>query len=147
MKKVTSIEELRKVKMTVIEELPPFDDGTPFVAELKKPNMMALITSGSIPNTLLTVTMDMFVKGKGNEVTSKAAQDPKALTEMVKLLDVLAEVCLVNPTMEELRSEGIELTENQNMALMMFAQGGVKSLESFRKKFQNSIGPEPVTEV
>lgn len=147
MKKVISIEELRRIKTTVIEELPPFEDGTPFIAELKKPNMMALIAAGTIPNTLLSISMDMFIKGKSKEVTNKAVQDASTLKTMVSLLDVLAEVCLVNPTMEMLRSEGIELTENQNMAIMMFAQGGVKSLESFRKQLSNSVNPEPISEV
>ena len=63
---ITSLEQLQAVKQTEIVELPSFEDGTPFVVEIKKPNMMQLITSGKIPNTLLKVAMDMF-NGKVGE--------------------------------------------------------------------------------
>ena len=57
---ITSLEQLQAIKQTEIVELPAFEDGTPFIVEIKKPNMMQLMTSGKIPNTLLSVATEMF---------------------------------------------------------------------------------------
>ena len=35
-------------------------------------------------------------------------------------------------------AESMELTENQLMAILMYSQGGVKSLENFRNKQANN---------
>ena len=61
---ITSLEQLKSIRKSEIVELPNFEDGTPLIVEIKRPNMMQLITSGKIPNTLLSISMDMFnVKG------------------------------------------------------------------------------------
>ena len=36
---VTSLEQLKNIKKTEIVELPCFEDGTPLIAELKRPNV------------------------------------------------------------------------------------------------------------
>ena len=68
---VTNLEQLKKVKRTEIVELGKFEDGTPFVAELKRPNMMELIAHKKIPNTLLTEATQLF-NGK-NKLANKAS--------------------------------------------------------------------------
>ena len=50
---VTSIEELVKASQGTLVELPPFAEGTRFVARLKRPSMLAMIKGGKIPNSLL----------------------------------------------------------------------------------------------
>lgn len=130
---ITSLETLKQMKKTDIDELPAFDDGTKFIVELKKPNMMNLITTGKIPNTLLSVAMQMF-NGKTSELANRASEDPKILKEMVGMMHVLAEACLVNPTYSQLKENNIDLTENQLMAILSYSQGGVKALENFRNQ-------------
>ena len=58
---VTSLEQLKQVKQTDIVSLGKFEDGTTFVAELKRPNMMNLIAHKKIPNTLLTEATQLFL--------------------------------------------------------------------------------------
>ena len=127
--------------------MPAFSDGTPFVAELKKPNMLMLMAGGHIPNTLLNVAMDIFQHGKGKETINKALNNPKDLKVLTELLIVLAKACLVNPSFKQLEDLGIELNENQLSAILTYAQGGVVALESFRKQQTNSKGSEPSEQV
>lgn len=144
---VTSLEQLKNIKLNDIVELPSFDDGTPFVAELKKPNMLMLMAGGHIPNTLLNVAMDIFQHGKGKETIDKALNNTKDLKVLTELLIVLAKACLVNPSFKQLEDLGIELNENQLSAILTYAQGGVVALESFRKQQTNSKGSEPSEQV
>ena len=140
---VTSLEQLKNIKINDIVELPSFDDGTPFIAELKKPNMLMLMANGHIPNTLLNVAMDIFQNGKGQETIDKALNDPKDLKVLTELLLVLAKACLVNPSFNQLQELGIELNENQLSAILTYAQGGVVALENFRKQQTNIKSSEP----
>lgn len=144
---VTSLEQLRNIKINDIVELPSFDDGTPFIAELKKPNMLMLMANGHIPNTLLNVAMDIFQNGKGQETIDKALNDPKDLKVLTELLLVLAKACLVNPSFKQLEDLGIELNENQLSAILTYAQGGVVALESFRQQQANSKSSESSEQV
>ena len=137
--KITSLEQLQAIKQTEIVELPSFEDGTPFIVEIKKPNMMNLLTSGKIPNTLLSVATEMF-NGKTRQIMGKASEDIKTLKELAGMMEVLAEASLVKPAYKEIKKANVELTENQLMAILMYSQGGVKSLENFRNQQANIEG-------
>lgn len=137
--KITSLEQLQAIKQTEIVELPSFEDGTPLIVEIKKPNMMQLLTNGKIPNTLLSVATEMF-NGKTEKVMGKASTDIKTLKELVGMMEVLAEASLVNPSYKDIKKANIQLTENQLMALLIYSQGGVKALENFRNKQANNQG-------
>lgn len=137
--KITSLEQLQAIKQTEIVELPSFEDGTPFIVEIKKPNMMNLLTSGKIPNTLLSVATEMF-NGKTGQIMGKASEDIKTLKELAGMMEVLAEASLVKPAYKEIKKANVELTENQLMAILMYSQGGVKSLENFRNQQANIEG-------
>ncbi len=134
---ITSLEQLQQIKQTEIVELPSFEDGTPLIVEIKKPNMMQLLTSGKIPNTLLSVATEMF-NGKTEKVMGKASTDIKTLKELVGMMEVLAEASLVNPSYKDIKKANIQLTENQLMSLLIYSQGGVKALENFRNKQANN---------
>ena len=130
---ITSLEQLQSIKQTEIIELPPFEDGTPLNVEVKKPNMMQLMTSGKIPNTLLSSAMDMF-NGKVGQKMEKAANNISDLKDLVGMMNVIAEASLVRPSYKEIKKLGIDLTDNQLMGLLMYSQGGIKALENFRNQ-------------
>ena len=113
---ITTIEQLQAVKKTQIIELPGFDDGTPFICEVKKPNMMQLISSGKIPNSLLAVAMDLF-NNNGGKTMKKAETDAKSLKELVGMMNIIADSTLLNPSYETLKKAGIELNDDQLMAM------------------------------
>lgn len=144
---ITTLDRLKAIKQTEVIELPAFIDGTPFVAEVKKPNMMQLMTSGKIPNQLMTSAMTMF-NGKTNQLTNKVNEnDIGSLKELVGLLDILTEHCLVNPSLKDIKEIGIELTQEQMMGVLMYTQGGIEALKSFRMQPEYNEGNQAVGEI
>ena len=130
--KVTSIAELKKMANGEVVELPGFTDGTTFVARLKRPSMLAMAKTGKIPNNLLGAANKLFI-GVGNVLNqnnSKANND--ALAELFDIIEIICEECFVEPTYKDLKDNGIELTDQQKLAVFTYTQRGVKSLESFR---------------
>ena len=130
--KVTSIAELKKMANGEVVELPGFTDGTTFVARLKRPSMLAMAKTGKIPNNLLGAANKLFI-GVGNVLNqnnNKANSD--ALAELFDIIEIICEECFVEPTYKDLKDNGIELTDQQKLAVFTYTQRGVKSLESFR---------------
>ncbi|TAN64773.1 esterase [Paraclostridium sordellii 8483] len=144
--KITSLETLTKMKKTEIIELPAFNDGTPFIVEARRPNLLNLISTNKIPNTLLKIAMTLFKSGVGG-AASEAMEDAKALKELSEFMYVVAENTLVNPGYKELKDNDIELTEAQLVDMMNYMQGGVKELSSFREKQEHTESDKPVYKV
>ena len=127
--KVTSIDELKKMSSGELVELPGFVDGTSFVVRLKRPSLLIMAKTGKIPNGLLAQTNKLFTGGL-NSVTKNS--DDEMLTELYNILEIVCKESLVEPTYNELVENGIELTDQQLLAIFSYTQRGVKSLENFR---------------
>ena len=126
--KVTTLTELKSYAKGAIVELPSFADGQPFVARLKRPSMLGMVKQGKIPNTLLVKANELFVQGG-------AGVDPEEenmMDEMMGVLELMAQETFVEPTYEDIKKSGVELTDEQLMFVFNYAQQGVKALESFR---------------
>ncbi|MBS5952582.1 esterase [Paraclostridium bifermentans] len=140
---VVDLELLKQVKKTEVIELPAFYDGTPFVAEVKRPNLMNLITANKIPNTLLSAAMSMFKGGVGG-AASEAMENTKSLKDLASLMQTIAENTLVTPSYSWLKENDIELTEEQLVEILNYMQGGAKSLTPFRNKQECEKDNKPV---
>ena len=125
---VTNINQLNEYANGQIVELPPFAEGQPFIAKIRRPSMLALTKTGKIPNELLTTANSLFIDGK---IDSKA--DPKAMQRIFDIFDVLCEACFVEPTYKQIQDAGITLTDEQYMFIFQYTQTGVKALKPFRK--------------
>lgn len=112
-------------------ELPGWEEGVPFRAELRRPSLLSMAAQGSIPNELLSAAQKLF--GDGFD-----AQMP--LDQLGRLLRSVAKEALVNPTFEELEEQGCFLTDVQLAAIYSFAQAGVRALEPFRER-NNDYNP------
>lgn len=123
----TSMETLLGYRQGTVVELPPFAEGQPFYARIRRPSMFAMIKSGKIPNQLLSTATKLF-EGKSN-----AIPEDKAMDEIFGVLDVLCESSFVEPTYTELKDNGIELSDDQYMFIFNYTQRGVKALENFRR--------------
>lgn len=136
--KVSSIEELVSVSNGVLIELPPFAEGIPFVAKLKRPSLLALIRSGKIPNTLLNTANALFTNG----INTK---EDNALKDLFGILDVICETCFVEPSYSQLKEAGVTLTDEQLMFVFNYTQKGVAALHSFRSQLKNTgaVANEP----
>lgn len=124
---ITSITQLSEYAKGQIVRLPDFAPDQPFVARLKRPSMLVLAKSGKIPNSLLETASSLF-DGKSN----MANNSNNTMGDMYRVLEIIAEASLVSPTMAEIKSAGIELTDEQLIAIFNYSQQGVEGLKSFR---------------
>lgn len=135
--KPTTFEELKKLGNGEVVELPGFIAEEPFRARLRKPSILGLAQSGKIPNTLMASAISLFDKD-GN---TKGGVDPQEkMAEMLDLCRILAENALIEPTLEEIKTAGLELTDQQLIAIFNYTQTGVSQVESFHKKQRGTQG-------
>lgn len=139
--KVTSIEALKKYSSGQVVELPPFADGQSFNARLRRPSMLVLIRSGRIPNALLETANGLFLKGGVN------GKKLDSLKDALDVIDILCEASFVEPTFQEIKEAGIEMTDDQYMFVFEYTQRGVKALENFRQQPINNPAAGNVAEV
>lgn len=133
---VTSIEELIEVSKGDLVELPPFSEGKPFFARLKRPSMLAMVKAGKIPNELLTEANKLFAKGVG-VVAKEGVADVSMMNNMFVILEEICKASFVEPTYQQIVEAGVELTDEQQMFVFSYSQSGVKALKSFRKQWGN----------
>lgn len=125
---ITSLSSLEQYAQGQVVELPPFGEGQPFFARLRRPSLLMLIKSGKIPNALLATANSLFVGGK---IETK---DPSALADVVGVMEVICEASFVEPTWAQITGAGVELTDQQYMAVFNYSQQGIKALDSFREQ-------------
>lgn len=128
--KVTSVTDLQSYASGTVVRLPDFGDGQPFVARMRRPSMLVLAKSGKIPNTLLNAASELFAKGGSGLDTD----NDNMLGDMYDICHIICESALIAPTMAEIEGAGMELSDDQLMAIFNYTQTGVRALESFRQK-------------
>lgn len=124
---ITSLEQLKQYANGNIVRLPDFAEGQPFVAKLKRPSILGMAKQGKIPNSLLVKTNELFVQSG-----SLDTEENSMMQEIYDVIDLIADETFVEPTYKEIKSTGIELTDEQMMFIFNYSQQGVKALESFR---------------
>lgn len=126
--KVTSISDLHMYGQGKVVRLPDFAEGQPFVARVRRPSMLVLAKEGKIPNALLNAANELFAGGG----SGMDADNPQMLHDLYSICEVVAKAALLEPTYDDIVGAGIELSDNQMMALFSYTQNGVKALEPFR---------------
>lgn len=132
---VTSLSDLERYAQGQIVELPPFAEGQRFVARIRRPSMLAMVKGGKIPNSLMKTAGQMFADGLPDLEANEGA-----VKDLFGVLDCVADACLVEPSLKQLKDSGLELSDDQYMFIFNYTQRGVKALESFRRV---SAGYEP----
>ena len=133
MPRVTSIADLQAYGAGQIVELPPFAEGQPFFARLKRPSLLGLVKHGKIPNELLVKANSLFVSAGACRHTSGLDPDEAdMMSQMFDVLYMLAGETLVEPSLKDLEAAGVELTDEQLMFLFTYGQQGVRALSNFR---------------
>ena len=127
---ITSASDLQSYAAGTVIRLPDFAEGQPFVARVRRPSMLVLAKTGKIPNTLLSAAGELFAKGGGG----LDADNDKMLSDMYDIMHIICESALIQPTLSEIESAGLFLSDDQMMAIFNYSQAGVKALESFRKE-------------
>lgn len=127
MNQVTSLSDLSLYAQGQVITLPPFAEDQPFVARLRRPSIMVLAKSGKIPNALLSAATELFT-GKADK------NDPMDIAEIMGVVEVICEASFIEPTFQQILESGLELTDEQYMAVFNYSQRGIKALEPFRKE-------------
>lgn len=127
---ITNLNDLQAYASGVVVRFPDFAEGQPFVARVRRPSMLVLAKQGKIPNSLLTAAGELFAKGGGG----MDSDNDKMLSDMYDIMHIICEASLVQPTLKEIESVGLALSDDQMMAIFNYSQAGVKALESFRKE-------------
>lgn len=127
--KVTNLKDLKNIAKGEVVELPSFSE-TPFIAKLKQPSLVGLVASNKMPNHLIGLATALF--NADSDKVNKITETQKGIKELYELMLVVAEECLVEPTMNDIREAGLELTDIQLTAIFNYSQRGAKVLESFR---------------
>ena len=125
MSKITTLSDLNKIKKEFegeIVELPPFDNGKPFCAKLKRLSLLGLCKSGAVPNQLLAAVQEIYEGKQRSNIKSYA-----------EVLDIVCEQCLVEPAWDDIKDI---ITDVQKLAIMTYAQSGVAGLLPFRQILQ-----------
>lgn len=127
---ITTLSDLQSYAAGTIVRFPDFAEGQPFVARVRRPSMLVLAKQGKIPNTLLTAAGELFSKGgAGMDATNE-----NMLSDVYGICEVIARASLVQPTYDDIINAGMELSDDQIMAIFNYTQNGVKALESFREE-------------
>ena len=127
---VTSFADLQSYSVGTVVRFPDFADGQPFVARVRRPSLLALAKQGRIPNSLLSSAGELF-KGGGDGIN---AADEDTLGNMYDICHIICEASLIEPTMQDFAQAGIDLSDDQLMAIFSYTQTGVESLKSFRQE-------------
>ena len=127
---ITSFADLQSYASGTVVRFPDFAEGQPFVARVRRPSMLVLAKQGKIPNSLLTAAGELFTKSGGGMDTD----NENMLSDIYDICRIICSASLIQPTMEEIEGAGVELSDDQLMAVFNYTQTGIKALESFRKE-------------
>jgi hypothetical protein len=126
---ITTPTQLNEYAKGNIVRLPDFSEGQPLIVVLRRPSLLVLMKTGKIPNTLLNTASELF-EGKSKASTA----EPESISKMYDVMNIIAEASLVSPTFEEIKNAGIQLTDEQLIAIFNYSQRGVQGLQSFREE-------------
>ncbi len=112
--------------------LPGWEPGEDFVCRLRRPGLVAMArAAGFVPNPLIESIQELFFPAAGG---ARLAPEQQA-----KALHEIARYALISPTMEEIGGAGLELTDEQYLAIYAFALKGADGMARFRRV----LGGEP----
>lgn len=131
--KVTTFEELTKYSSGVVMELTPFSESQPFVARLKRPDLIDIVTT-EFPNELLGVAYELFNSDEQEQENKNPENVFKASAERKKVLEIIAKATLVEPSFEEIEKAGMKLTFVQLLEIYEYVNRGVENLKFFREE-------------
>ncbi len=125
---VTSLEEIRNKACQVVT-LPGWEPGETFNVRLRRASLLSLVQQGVIPNQLLPIVHKILQsEGKFNPMTDSSPEEFKQFLEM---LSAVCKAVMVEPSYDEVAEY---LTDIQRSAIFLYAQQGLKALETFRKR-------------
>lgn len=130
---ITSLEEIRAANAAEEVTLSGWDADKPFVCKLRRPRLYELAAAGEIPNPLLPVVEELFMR-------NTVALQKRDVAEQSKALVALAGLALVEPTAAEIHDVGAVLTDDQLLEIYTYVLGGAAALAGFRAQQGSNAG-------
>lgn len=126
--KIMSIDEIAKKAEPEVVAIPGWNDD--FInVRLKRPSMLSMASKGQIPNSLLSAAQKVFTSTIDSTVTMK---------DLNEVVDAVVKAALYEPTWEAFEEAGIELTDDQKVAIFSYTQKGIDGLYPFYPKSTDS---------
>lgn len=122
--KIISIKEMQK-QSTQILPLPNFKGDGYFNVKVKRASLTGLVKANKIPNPLMEIASQMF--------THEVDLEKVDLTAINEVMDIMVDSVLVEPSYDEIKDAGLELTDEQKNILFEYSQSGVRNLDYFRE--------------
>jgi len=130
---ITPLDEIRAANAAQEVELSGWEPGRPFVCRMRRPRLFEMAAAGEIPNPLLPVVEELFMQ-------NAAALSKRNVADQSRALLALAEMALVEPTVEEIHGAGAALTDDQLLEIYAFILGGAAALAGFRAAARRAAG-------
>lgn len=99
---VISASEFRQ-KATRIIAISGFEPGELIEVRVKPVNMISLMATGKVPNTLITTINELFEGQQPEQINNTVINDEKAMQSVLQLMDCICEECLVEPRYCEIK--------------------------------------------
>lgn len=132
----TTIEQLKQIRLTEVISLPPFPDGTPLNAEVKRPDVMdiALNGEGKMPNRLISL-IPRVVQSAGDTDSEGIDLTDDDLPAVYGFIDKMCQKSFVSPTYSDIAEYAGGLTLEQKLAFSEWVFGGVNEIaDTFRNE-------------
>lgn len=125
------IERLKEQTFDYIEL--PMEEGDPLEIKVRKPNLIAMVNGGNIPNPLIPTVHELIFGKQEAPKTKKKKSQAKEQEEQLKtfadMLEIYARACMVEPTYEE----AYEYLNNEQVStIYLYAIGELEGIKKFR---------------
>lgn len=131
---VTTLAEFTEKGNGVEIGVPGFVSGETITMKIKRPSLMEMAVHGKIPNTLMATAASLFKSGTSECIDKLKDDDGKAFADFSEAVHCVVKAALVEPTYDELKERGIELTDVQLLYIYNYIQDGVDKLKGVIKK-------------
>ncbi len=131
---VTPIARMPAAFATELVELPGWEPEQTVHFRLRRSNLRALVTAGKIPNPMLSAAQRLY-EGQSSKANA-------SFGEIVKVMTLVVDNAMVEPTYKELTEAGVELTEEQFGLIWGYANRGAQALAAFRAIPRNPDGDQ-----
>lgn len=112
-------------------QIPSFDGLGTIDIKVKRPQLMAMMSQGKIPNRLLGIA-SKAVNSVGFQY--KSEDEVEKAKELAEWIAFYCEICMVNPSYEEVKDI---ITDDQALSIYAWAVAPIDMLRSFRHEKKN----------
>ena len=137
--KVTTMSKLSDYAKGELVQLSGWNDDEPFVARLRRASLTGMIKAGKIPNPLIGAAQKLYEGSRSRATPS--------FEDTAKVVHTVVAQALIEPTIDQIVTAGLELTERQTDEIYMYAIQGAKALEQFRTLAAGAQPDQPVNAV